>query len=118
MSTESFSGIAFELTAIKKTTQHPNPTQPTQDYTLQVLHFPETELKIVFRSAVAEINRRSATDVNWQIHMVDRIVSTVLGQKKKKRCIESILHTACSKNTFKYISFCALHYSITKSNSG
>lgn len=78
--------------------------------------FLETKVKIVFRSAVVEINR-FASDFNWQIHMADRIISTVLGEEKNY-CLLRAFSTQLVPTTFKYISFCALHYSIIKSNSG
>lgn len=87
-SAESFTCIAVELKKSKSKTQ-PAHFKPFTLYRL--------ELKNAFRSAVAEINRRFAADFNWQIHVVQRLVSTVLG-KKKKLSIKSILHTACSNN--------------------
>jgi len=80
LSAESFTYTAFEPSAIKTAKSK---TQPAQDYTLQVLHFLETELKIVFGSAVAENKRKFATDFKWQIHVVNRIISTILGKKKR-----------------------------------
>lgn len=65
---ESFTCIASELTAKKQIAN----VNLSLHYTLQTLHFLETEVRTMFRSA--ETNRRFATDFKWQVHEVDKII--------------------------------------------
>lgn len=77
--------------------------------------FLETEVKTVFGSA--KTNRRFATDFSWQVHEVDKIISNVLGEGKNYYLLRAFF-TWLIQTTFKYISFCVLHYSTSRSNSG
>lgn len=116
---ESFTWIAFEPTAINKK----NPTTPNPKLHLhktthsQVLHFLESEVKTVFRSGAAKISRRFATDSNWHIHVVD-MYCLYCSWWEKHYCLLRTFFTQLVQPTFKYISFCAFHYPIIKSNSG
>lgn len=107
---ESSTCIASELTAKKNANAN-----PSLHYTLQTLHFLETEVKTVFGSA--KTNRRFATDFSWQVHEVDKIISNVLGEGKNYYLLRAFF-TWLIQTTFKYISFCVLHYSTSRSNSG